>query len=264
MTMFAKVRLYLTASRTALVAEGDERAAFLFAAPGDEIPASAAERFGLVNGNLPDGYVLGDTDRTDAILRAAAMGAFGDVVIADLTFSNKFRLFAKGDIDIAQLLEMVKSPLLVVEALQFVDDEAKQWGPIPGGADFIAQLELLVAAARSIGASMPLLGDEPSIEIVAALDAAENARIAANTADDLRGAAAATASADTPANDPPPVDTAAPVTPPVTGDVAPVPPVTKETPVTDNEAAKEKPAAENKEAKRPVSNKGGKAVEAKD
>jgi predicted flap endonuclease-1-like 5' DNA nuclease len=53
--MFAKERLYFTSSREALVREGNPKAAFLYAAPGDEIPESAAERFGLVNGALPDG-----------------------------------------------------------------------------------------------------------------------------------------------------------------------------------------------------------------
>ncbi len=51
--MFAKERLYLTADGQALVAEGDPRGASLYAAPGDEIPQSAAEKFGLVDGDLP-------------------------------------------------------------------------------------------------------------------------------------------------------------------------------------------------------------------
>lgn len=51
--MIAKQRLYLTDNRDALVAEGDERGATLYAAPGDEIPDDAAERFGLVDGDLP-------------------------------------------------------------------------------------------------------------------------------------------------------------------------------------------------------------------
>lgn len=51
--MIAKQRLYLTVDRAALVAEGDERGATLYAAPGDEIPDDAAERFGLVDGDLP-------------------------------------------------------------------------------------------------------------------------------------------------------------------------------------------------------------------
>ena len=37
-----------------LVAEGDPRAAFLYAAVGDEIPQSAVEKFGLVDGKLPE------------------------------------------------------------------------------------------------------------------------------------------------------------------------------------------------------------------
>ena len=56
--MFAKQRLYLTAGRDKEVAEGDGRAAFLYATPGDEITASAAERFGLVDGDLSNGRAI--------------------------------------------------------------------------------------------------------------------------------------------------------------------------------------------------------------
>ena len=51
----AQERLYLTADRNRVVREGDKAAAFLYAAPGDEIPDSAVQRFGLVGGRLPDG-----------------------------------------------------------------------------------------------------------------------------------------------------------------------------------------------------------------
>lgn len=53
MTMIARMRLCLTADKAALVPEGHEDAAFLYAAIGDEIPDDAAERFGLVDGLLP-------------------------------------------------------------------------------------------------------------------------------------------------------------------------------------------------------------------
>lgn len=45
-------RLYLTADRKKLVPEGDKKAASLYAIPGDEIPGSAHELFGLVDGHL--------------------------------------------------------------------------------------------------------------------------------------------------------------------------------------------------------------------
>ncbi|OLF81269.1 hypothetical protein AWH62_00925 [Maricaulis sp. W15] len=48
--MKATARLFLNAAKDALVAEGHKDAAFLYAAPGDDIPDSAAERFGLVEG----------------------------------------------------------------------------------------------------------------------------------------------------------------------------------------------------------------------
>lgn len=50
--MFAKERLYLTGDGKRLVREGDRAAATLYAAAGDEIPDSAVQRFGLVNGTL--------------------------------------------------------------------------------------------------------------------------------------------------------------------------------------------------------------------
>ena len=48
----AKQRLYLNADKTALVEAGHEEAATLYCTPGDMIPDSAAERFGLVDGKL--------------------------------------------------------------------------------------------------------------------------------------------------------------------------------------------------------------------
>lgn len=50
----AKQRLFLTADKQALVGDGDVRAAFLYAVPGDLIRADDAERFGLVDGALPE------------------------------------------------------------------------------------------------------------------------------------------------------------------------------------------------------------------
>ena len=52
--MLAQERLYLTERRDRVVREGDARSAFLYAVPGDEIPQSAADRFGLVDGRLPE------------------------------------------------------------------------------------------------------------------------------------------------------------------------------------------------------------------
>lgn len=52
--MFAKSRLFHTADKSALVHEDSEDAAFLYANTGDEIPESAAELYGLVDGDLPE------------------------------------------------------------------------------------------------------------------------------------------------------------------------------------------------------------------
>ncbi len=51
--MQAQERLYLTEKKDKLVGEGDKRASTLYAVPGDEIPDSAAEKFGLKEGKLP-------------------------------------------------------------------------------------------------------------------------------------------------------------------------------------------------------------------
>lgn len=51
--MIAAERLYLTGDAKRLVREGDPDGASLYVAPGDEIPPSSVERFGLVDGTLP-------------------------------------------------------------------------------------------------------------------------------------------------------------------------------------------------------------------
>lgn len=48
----AQERIYLTADRKTAVGEGDSRAAFLYAAPGDEIPEGAAEVLGIEAGKV--------------------------------------------------------------------------------------------------------------------------------------------------------------------------------------------------------------------
>lgn len=52
MGMIATERLFLTADKAKLVPEGHKDGAFLYAAPGDEIPDSAVEKFGLVKGGM--------------------------------------------------------------------------------------------------------------------------------------------------------------------------------------------------------------------
>lgn len=54
MNMIAKERLFLTADSKRLVREGDDAAATLYVAPGDEIPSSAVELFGLKDGTIGD------------------------------------------------------------------------------------------------------------------------------------------------------------------------------------------------------------------
>ena len=50
--MIAKERLYLTADRTAIVKEGDARAAFLLIAPGQDIPECVLGQYGLSSKEL--------------------------------------------------------------------------------------------------------------------------------------------------------------------------------------------------------------------
>ena len=50
--MYAQERIYLTADKTMAVAAGDSQAAFLYATPGDEIPQSAADVLGIVDGKV--------------------------------------------------------------------------------------------------------------------------------------------------------------------------------------------------------------------
>ncbi len=59
--MIAKQRLYLNAAKSALVAAGHPDAAQLYCTPGDQIPDSAAERFGIVDGELQEGEMLEGT-----------------------------------------------------------------------------------------------------------------------------------------------------------------------------------------------------------
>jgi enoyl-CoA hydratase/carnithine racemase len=52
--IIAKQKLFLNADKSELVAEGDERAAFLFCTKGDEITPETHKQFGLVDGALPE------------------------------------------------------------------------------------------------------------------------------------------------------------------------------------------------------------------
>ena len=53
--MKAKERLWWNADRSKLLPEGHKDAALLYAAPGDEIPESAAKKYRLVDGYLRGG-----------------------------------------------------------------------------------------------------------------------------------------------------------------------------------------------------------------
>lgn len=239
--MKATARLYLTACATALVAAGDPRAARLYASPGDDIPDSAAQKFGLVDGTIAEGKLLTETYR-NAILRVAlGQGTEPlDLEVAGLTFGVEWRPFAVGEMDIAQLLAIIQHPSLTVEALQFVGDEAHHWAPIPGFDMFLPLLERQVAAAQTLGLAMPRIGEEIPAEIASFMWAP---RIVADEP-------------GLPVDPTQPIDDVPPPPPPVTSE-------TQELPVKEADApaeTKEKGPAEDKEKKRGA-NKGAKPTD---
>lgn len=164
--MHAKMRLYLTVCSTALVAEGDPRGASLYAAPGDEIPDAAAARFGLIDGALPDdgpvpAMPVPDSSAGPAILRVAVKDGGAPREVAGFRFLTSFYPFAAGDLDEAQLLEMLKDDGLTVEVMQFADDEAKDWGDVPGREAVIAALQEHVDYDIAHGLPHDRVGVEP-------------------------------------------------------------------------------------------------------
>ena len=77
--MFAKQRLYFNQDKTALVAEDDPTAASLYAGVGDEIPTSAAELFGLVDGELS---ATGDASASEPDAEDAAKAVAAEAAAA--------------------------------------------------------------------------------------------------------------------------------------------------------------------------------------
>lgn len=156
--MLAKTRLYLTADRAAVVREGDPRAATLYAAIGDEIPASAVARFGLVDGTVDAAEPV--SILPEPILRVTATGD-APVHVAGYAFGPVPVTFAKGDIDESQLLAICKEPALLVEAMAFIGDEAKEWIDIPGRDEVVAALEAHVAYDLLAGRAHDRVGLPP-------------------------------------------------------------------------------------------------------
>ena len=77
----ARERLYFTADRSRLVRAGDPKAAFLYAALGDEIPDSAAQKFGVVNGRLKAAAKAKADDSSETLLGSSTLPSI--VVIGD-------------------------------------------------------------------------------------------------------------------------------------------------------------------------------------
>jgi hypothetical protein len=68
--VIARQRLFLNADKTKLVGEGDTEGAFLYVAPGDEIPEDAHEKFGLKDGALP-GFEEAKGDEAETVPNVA-------------------------------------------------------------------------------------------------------------------------------------------------------------------------------------------------
>ncbi|WP_034157919.1 hypothetical protein [Sphingomonas sp. ERG5] len=135
--MKAKTRLYLTADRLALVLEGDTRAATLYATPGDDIPDSAAERYGLVDGALGDA----PTGEPEGVLRVATFD--GETVeVAGYRFGAEWFGFRDSDLDEGQLLAILKEQSLNVEAALLTGPSRfPDYVPFPGRAGAITALQ---------------------------------------------------------------------------------------------------------------------------
>lgn len=114
--MKAAQRLFLTANRAALVAEGSPDAAFLYAAIGDEIPDAAHSLFGLVEGALPEGAEIAEAAGFVPILRVATIPGVVTLAEAGLTIGSTFLVIGDGEIDEAQLLALLRNQDLFVQA----------------------------------------------------------------------------------------------------------------------------------------------------
>ena len=122
--MQATERLFLTADRKSLVSEGHVDAAFLYAAPGDEIPEAAVKQFALVDGGL--------AKAVEAILRVASISG-ATIGVAIFTFGPDWLEFGAGDLDEAMLLEILKEPDLAVQgAIDAIAGEGETWIDFPG------------------------------------------------------------------------------------------------------------------------------------
>lgn len=118
--MQATERLFLTADRKSLVSEGHVDAAFLYAAPGDEIPEAAVQQFALVDGGL--------AKAVEALLRVASISG-ATIGVALFTFGPDWLEFGAGDLDEAMLLAILKEPALTVQGA--IEGESEKWIEFP-------------------------------------------------------------------------------------------------------------------------------------
>ena len=110
-------RLYLTADRKRVVGDGDKKAATLYAVPGDEIPQSAADAFGLVDGHLK-GF---DPDAKAAAEEKAA----ADAAAAEASAKADAEAKAKADAEAAEAAAKVDAEAAAKEAAAGQDKELK-------------------------------------------------------------------------------------------------------------------------------------------
>jgi len=113
-------KLFLTADKEAVVAEGDDRAAFLYATPGDEIPAEMAQKFGLVDGALPD--FDADAAIAEEASRIAAEMEAAEKAAADLNAAHEA---ARIEAEKAAAAEKVAADKAAAEAAAKAKAEAE-------------------------------------------------------------------------------------------------------------------------------------------
>lgn len=108
-------KLWFTTDKSELVRDGDERAAFLYCTPGDQIPVEDAERLGIVDGHLKAGK---------AKANKMAEPALNKVARVDTGDGTPFDPAAHNAAEVIAYLETAEKH----EALRVLDAEAADDG----------------------------------------------------------------------------------------------------------------------------------------
>jgi len=165
--MQARERLFITADKKRLVKEGDPKGAFLYAAPGDEIPESAATMFGLVDGALAeekrrdkgddksrkDGN---DKDRTDGGDKDKPQSDAGGGGASDASTARPTDLTEIKGIGAASAKALAAAGIASFEALAAVDPESPP--AVEGLGARVAWADWVKAAAEKLPPAEPTGG----------------------------------------------------------------------------------------------------------